>query len=168
MRPGRNRWLVFTLSVALLSSACWFDREGWFFGVIGYALIYVGFGALLLASLYIYDILPNPLVAIVKPIGTAFAAIGVYSYSIYLWHGLVNAYFVGFTKRLLHVPLGRYQSFALALLESLVVGILMSKLVEYPALRLRNRLFPSPTAVAQYSNEPAFVSTVHELPVRGD
>jgi peptidoglycan/LPS O-acetylase OafA/YrhL len=153
MRPGLRRRLVVAVSAVFLSSAYWFDRETWFFGMIGYALIYLGFGGILLASLYIHDVLPEPLAKVAGAVGAGFAAVGVYSYSIYLWHGMVNAYLLGLTKKLLQVPLGRYSTLALAVAEALGVGIFMSKLVEYPALHLRERLFPSRVMEPSYAAE---------------
>jgi peptidoglycan/LPS O-acetylase OafA/YrhL len=64
-----------------------------------------------------------------------FAYVGRYSYSIYLFHGVVNfsarARFTGWKYNLAYF------------LGSLVVGIIISKLVEYPFLAIRDRFFPS-------------------------
>lgn len=64
-----------------------------------------------------------------------FAWIGKYSYSIYLFHGVVNAscyrHFSG------------WKYYAGYLLGSLLIGVIISKLVEFPVLAIRDRLFPS-------------------------
>lgn len=64
-----------------------------------------------------------------------FAYIGKYSYSIYVFHGWVNAgcyrHFSG------------WKYYACYFLGSLAVGIIISKLVEYPFLAIRDRFFPS-------------------------
>jgi peptidoglycan/LPS O-acetylase OafA/YrhL len=148
MRPVWTRVLMAVFSVAFLSSAYWFDRETWFFGAIGYVLIYLGCGGLLLLSLFVHNVLPKPLTAVFRPVGTSFARVGMYSYSIYLWHGPVGAYLVGRARTVLHLSLGPYQKFALFFVESLVVGIAMSVLIEYPILHIRNRLFPSAATAA--------------------
>jgi len=81
-------------------------------------------------------------------IGTAAASVGMYSYSIYLWHGPTNAWLPGLVRRALHVSLGTNERFAVYVAGSLVIGIAMSKLIEYPILRLRDRIFPARQIVA--------------------
>jgi peptidoglycan/LPS O-acetylase OafA/YrhL len=138
------RYLLTAFSIGFLPCAVLFSRESRFFATIGYTLIYIGSGALLLLSLHVHDVLPKTLAAILKPLGTCFARIGVYSYSIYLWQGAVTAYLLGLTLKIVHLAPGRYGIFTLFVVETLAVGIFMSKLVEYPVLHLRNRFFPSP------------------------
>lgn len=55
----------------------------------------------------------------------------------------MGAYLLGRARKQLHLSLTPHETFVLFLVESLVVGVLMSKVVEYPALRLRDRLFPA-------------------------
>jgi peptidoglycan/LPS O-acetylase OafA/YrhL len=86
-------------------------------------------------------------------IGTAAASVGTYSYSIYLWHGPTNAWFPGFVKRVLHISLGANERFAVYMAGSLVIGITMSKIVEYPILRLRDRIFPPREGVSVRPSE---------------
>lgn len=144
VRPVWTRWLIAISSTAFLSCAYWYDRQTWFFGAIGYVLIYLGCGGVLLLSLFVHNVLPKTLATALRPIGTAFARVGMYSYSIYLWHGAVGAYLVGRARTVLHLSLNPPEKFVLFLAESLVVGIAMSALIEYPVLHIRNRLFPSP------------------------
>jgi peptidoglycan/LPS O-acetylase OafA/YrhL len=63
------------------------------------------------------------------------AYIGKYSYSIYLFHGFVNAF--------VHGHLSGWKYIIAYFLGSLAVGIAVSKIVEYPALALRDRFFPA-------------------------
>jgi peptidoglycan/LPS O-acetylase OafA/YrhL len=67
----------------------------------------------------------------------------MYFYSIYLWHGPVGALLPGLFRRSLGFPTGEYGRFAVYFTGSLVVGIAMSKLVEYPILGLRDRMLPA-------------------------
>jgi peptidoglycan/LPS O-acetylase OafA/YrhL len=157
IQPRSVRVLVGVLSIAFLSFAYWFDRETWFFGAIGYVLIYLGCGGMLLLSLFTHNVLPQALKTLVSSAGTAFAKIGVYSYSIYLWHGAVGAYLVGRARSLLHLSLSHGEKASLFLAESLVVGVAMSVLIEYPVLHLRDKLFPSPSD----SSLPVYLKVRH-------
>jgi peptidoglycan/LPS O-acetylase OafA/YrhL len=93
---------------------------------VGFTVLYLGFGALLLVTL---DRVPGARATkLLKPV----AEIGLNSYSIYLWH-MPIALMLAHT-RALFVPY---------IAASIVLGILSARLIEVPALRLRDRLFPS-------------------------
>jgi peptidoglycan/LPS O-acetylase OafA/YrhL len=144
MRPNRNRLAIALVSGALLSSAYWFSRDDKFFATWGYSFVYLGFGGVLLLSLHVRGILPSGHVQFATRVGKALAFVGMYSYSIYLWHAPCGAWLPGLMRRLVHFPTGEYGRFAVYFVGSLVVGILMSRLIEYPVLRLRDRHFPTP------------------------
>ena len=63
------------------------------------------------------------------------AFIGCHSYSTCLWHAVVVLWLAWFPARWFRFPA--------YLVMAIVMGTLMSKLVEIPALRLREKLFPS-------------------------
>jgi peptidoglycan/LPS O-acetylase OafA/YrhL len=75
------------------------------------------------------------------------SSIGTYSYSIYLWHLPVQEW--------LAIPLNSLTGInnwffyaGVYLIGSILIGIFLSKIIEYPILRIRDRYFPSPhTAV---------------------
>lgn len=135
-------------AVLSLSSAYFLPRNTKIFSVFGFTLLYIGFGGVLLLSLYVHGLLPAHLTKPAGKIGDCFAYVGKYSYSIYLWHGPTNAWFPGLIRGMLHFPTGQYSRFAVYLVGSLVIGITMSVLIEYPVLRLRDRLFPQGQIVA--------------------
>jgi peptidoglycan/LPS O-acetylase OafA/YrhL len=69
------------------------------------------------------------------------AFIGVYSYGIYLWHVSTLTYVLAIAKRLpppLQAPWTALASYGFAF----VIGIFFTRVVEIPALRLRDALFP--------------------------
>jgi peptidoglycan/LPS O-acetylase OafA/YrhL len=93
---------------------------------VGFSCLYFGFG-FLLARVIDYE--PGRYASfIVNPL----ARIGYYSYSNYLWHGWIC--------RLL--PRDNAISFFGCLGASIALGIAMAKIVEYPLLTLRDRIFP--------------------------
>jgi peptidoglycan/LPS O-acetylase OafA/YrhL len=148
MRPTGNRVAIAAVSLVLLSSACFFSREEKLFATLGYSCLYLGYGGVLLLCLYVRGVLPGGLARITERIGTGFAWVGMYSYSIYLWHGPTGAWFPGLVRRALHIPMGPYERFTLYFFSSIAIGIVMSHLIEYPVLRLRDRLFPARQIVA--------------------
>jgi peptidoglycan/LPS O-acetylase OafA/YrhL len=75
----------------------------------------------------------------------AMAALGFYSYSIYLWHALVAVFFAQWDSAL---------GFWAYVAASLLTGILMAKLIELPALALRDRLFPARQRLAKAAPRP--------------
>jgi peptidoglycan/LPS O-acetylase OafA/YrhL len=74
------------------------------------------------------------------------AGLGAYSYSIYLWHPPLIYWGIPSLEHMLGTPLGFGMREAVYLGGSLAVGVMMAKLVEIPALRLRDRWFPSRSA----------------------
>jgi peptidoglycan/LPS O-acetylase OafA/YrhL len=80
--------------------------------------------------------------------GTLIAAIGVDSYSIYLWHMAVQKWVMPWYRRSLLTAVGDPTASYLAALVAYVVtavvlGVVAARLIERPALALRDRLFPS-------------------------
>ena len=71
------------------------------------------------------------------------AFLGAHSYSIFLWHMVVN-----FGARAF-LPVGWFLYFAVYVIGSLAVGVLMTKLVEQPALAFRDRYFPARSRTIQ-------------------
>ncbi len=71
------------------------------------------------------------------------ATLGKYSYSIYLWHMFVLIWGIPLVQGALDAELDAGIRLAMYFVGSLALGIAMAKVVEVPALRIRDRWFPS-------------------------
>ena len=142
-RPLRNRIAFGVLTAFLLSCCFFFTRESHFLLTFGLSFLYLGFGGLLLLSLYVRNVLPARLAALAGKVGTACAFVGVYSYSIYLWHVPFGSYAPGVVRRAVHIQMTGMAAFAFNILGGIALGILMARLIEFPVIRLRDRLFPA-------------------------
>ncbi len=122
----RFRYALLACGCLTLSSAFVFPPHA--FAGFGFSALYLGSGCLLVASLGYTEEAPRP---------TKWLAwLGAHSYSIYLWHMAVESY----AQR---IQGSWFYYFTAYIVGSLLVGIVMSKVVEVPALWLRDRWFPS-------------------------
>jgi peptidoglycan/LPS O-acetylase OafA/YrhL len=78
-----------------------------------------------------------------NPVYRFVAWIGLYSYGIYLWHVSMEAPVEAVARHLPHAAAVLWTGIAPAVL-AVLVGIFFTKLVEFPTLKLRDRLFPRP------------------------
>ncbi|HWF11057.1 MAG TPA: acyltransferase [Bryobacteraceae bacterium] len=67
------------------------------------------------------------------------ARIGTYSYGIYLWHNAVSAP-VGSLAERIGFP---FLAYPLRVVTAILLGVIMTKLIEFPFLRLREKLVPA-------------------------
>jgi hypothetical protein len=81
--------------------------------------LYLEFGGLLPLCLYVCDVLPPRLAVPVEKVGTAAAFVGLYSPWMYLWQGVFGC---------------------------VIFGVVMARLIEFPVLKLRDRIFPPVTS----------------------
>lgn len=134
----KNCWVLIGFGVAALSTTLFFPFLNFIeWTVIWYPLIAAG-GAALVAGGTAKDLTPPSLL---KPV----VWIGLYSYTIYLWHfpieRLVRIFLFGGT-----IESDELITYALVYtFLSCMVGYLSSALLEQPVLKLRERLFPRDT-----------------------
>jgi peptidoglycan/LPS O-acetylase OafA/YrhL len=76
-----------------------------------------------------------------NPLYRFIAWIGLYSYGIYLWHVSIIAPIAALGRRMPHTAAVVWETIA-PLVFAIAIGVFMTKLIEFPALRLRDRLFP--------------------------
>lgn len=151
---GRHRAALFGLGLALVAPMSVLDpAAGPWVATLGLTALYLGYGAILVAAVCARNEAPP------GRVGAALAGVGRASYSMYLWF-LDVAFFLfmlGLGGRPLdHLfPPGKaidtaWWCIAEAAYVAAVtaVGVGMSRLVERPALALRDRLFPARAVVA--------------------
>jgi peptidoglycan/LPS O-acetylase OafA/YrhL len=134
---------------------------------VGFSLLYVGFGVVLVLAVYGQAIgtsgalsrvddadVPVPLVRQQRAVralaalcrrtlASGLAWIGMYSYSIYLWHLAVKRWGVPFISHLFGWPADTLAAFLAYVAGSLIVGFAMARAIEVPTLALRDRWMPT-------------------------
>jgi peptidoglycan/LPS O-acetylase OafA/YrhL len=132
------RFPVSVISVLTLVPACFLPSTDRIVYTIGFSLLYVGFGTMLLLTLY-----QEGRKRAQPGLGSrVVATLGVYSYTLYLWHVPMAQFFAAISGKF--GAINQYLLHAIYFGSSIFVGIAMSKLVEIPVLKLRERFFPAP------------------------
>jgi peptidoglycan/LPS O-acetylase OafA/YrhL len=150
---ARRRAVLLFVGAALVAPMFFIDLERYFVWTIGFTMLYVGYGCILVAVIHATPESGWLGHAFTSRPARALAWVGVFSYPIYLWmfdlgHGLVMHHLVHRVRPnfpvVLHWPILNGTYIAMAILG----GATMSVLVERPALALREWLFPSRTSGA--------------------
>lgn len=146
-RIARHRAALLVVGLALvlpIGCAELFDHR-WVW-TIGYTMLYVGYGCILVACLYSPpgDVFGNLLAS--RP-AAVLAWIGVFSYSIYLWqfdlaHNPITWYVLPHLASQ-HLTTYFLSATFIYLTVAVLAGAAMSRIVEFPVLKLRDRLFPA-------------------------
>ena len=105
----------------------------------GFSLLYLGYGCLLIAAVSSSDRVTEPVFA------RALIAVGIPSYSVYLWHWHISLVIKTLVAKLSPwaASLKWILFTSIYILAAVFLGRLMNHLIEVPALKLRERLFPS-------------------------
>lgn len=130
-----RRWLIAGGALLLVPPFVFPIETSPFMFTAGLTVFYVGSGMLMVGTLLIPDLHHRRVVVLL-------AALGADSYSIYLWHMPVRELGAPLVEVLSGATLGFAMRAAIYLLGSLAFGVLMARLIEVPALRLRDRWFP--------------------------
>ena len=136
--------------VPLLSFTPFIDvLESFFVKTVGFTLITTAFCFLLLVFLFERNIDQKISRFISKPVYSFVATkIGFYSYGIYLFHFYIVRYIVGGDHARVKFTTGEWSyaqvvlSFSIYFVLSILLGITLSKFIEIPMLKLRDRWFP--------------------------
>lgn len=159
LRPYRAILLGVSLSVGALFYLRAKDVAYLYLYPFGLTLLYLGAACLVLFAHLGSQGAPAPRGAAGRVLGAparALAWLGVRSYSIYVWHGYFAKPVANRVARLIHLTPGEpglrgWAYDIVYLLGDVVVGAIMFRLIEEPALRLRKRFAPPITAATEAS-----------------
>lgn len=140
-RVGEKMKIPFLILGLICVAPCWiFLKSNPYIYTFGFTVNYIGFGMILISCLHLDFEKYKPVAFIAKGIGK----IGFYSYSIYVWHiplkhGIYRTlakmtddhWWINFFGILIYPAL------------SIIFGVIAAKIIEIPALKLRDKYFPS-------------------------
>ncbi len=132
----RKTVLLLVAGCAVAFIALVHDRKAAIMGTIGFTVMYLGYAAFMLL-MYRHSGALRDLV-----VYKVVAKIGVYSYGIYLWHLAVRDSCAHFAQRFdpaFQWPVAMLCQYATAI----VLGTALTLLIEWPSLRIRDKLFPA-------------------------
>lgn len=132
---GRNRRKLLLAGTLLVAPMLILPMESPYVTTIGFTMAAVASGCALCGMLGCKLWFPR--------CAEVLAYIGAHSYSIYLWHMPVCRWGRIVAERIAGESLSFEAALTLYVLGSIGVGVMMSILVEYPVLALRDRWFPS-------------------------
>ena len=135
IRVNRTAILIAS-AVCILPSFVLPLERGWFIPTLGLTGLYLGFGGILCWAL-----LWKPGSAPGSKLSDAVAAVGARSYSIYLWHLPLMTWFV--FPLFFYGKVGYWGALFVYVAGSIAFGMIMATAVEFPALLVRDRFFPS-------------------------
>jgi peptidoglycan/LPS O-acetylase OafA/YrhL len=145
--------------LAVIMAACLFplffwDTETVFMRTIGFTMIYSGFG-ILLSLFLLAPQFSNGIEKIIRPfVYKMISRIGIYSYAIYLTHVPVLIAIKRVSEKMFHTQLSNTTLFFTYMILSILVGMMLTYLLEIPALKLRDKLFPATKRSVQKAKLP--------------
>ncbi len=147
-RLGSRPWLCLALGGLAWLPICFWEQMTDMTHTLGLTLTLIGAGLFLIGAFHLTGRHFGALAPVIKQGAKAIGWVGFHSYSIYLWHvqvlWWVYVYFVQRLEGELGNGLVEWLVFNLIAVSGIVVvGVIMTKVVEKPSLALRERFWPS-------------------------
>jgi peptidoglycan/LPS O-acetylase OafA/YrhL len=134
----RHAW-VLGAAGSLLVVGTLSHLETFFIYTYGFTCLFTGFGMMLAASL----VCPIPVQGPVHLLLRAAAFVGAHSYTIYLWHMPIKIWGPMYAQRWFGLKPSGVTDLLIYFVGSIVLGVVLSLMLEVPMLKLRDWLFPS-------------------------
>lgn len=149
-----NIIILMVLSSLFIAPCLVYDLETPLISSLGITTLYIGLGGIFI--IFILRINNNNVPKIIHPAYNFIASIGKYSYAIYLWHLTIHFYLEKILSLFLKENL-EVIHLLIYITTSIFFGIFISRIIEGPFLKIRDRLLPSRTVpiVKQAFYEPA-------------
>lgn len=131
----KRKWMLVCMSILLIAPGFYFKGGSFFMNTVGLSIVNVGFSMIVLLSLHFDEFFENSLNSYLQQVLKVFSFIGVHSYSIYLWHlnsKSISSYFFSFNSNFVNF---------IYIILSIILGIIMSFLVEKPFIKIRDYVF---------------------------
>lgn len=139
---GRKKFLIILAAPLLISFAPLIAdaTESFFVKTVGFTLLYVSFGLILICFLRCENINNRLDKALTRAVVGGISRIGLYSYAIYIFHQPVNVVVSSLERK--DFISNQYLSFFAYFVFSIILGAIISIFIENFFLSLRDRLFP--------------------------
>lgn len=153
-KPGVLQNLVarykYVLGVVCLAGLCWTPFvdapvASFFVRTIGFSLLYISFGTLLVLFLCLHNINEKLNSVFSKPLVSLVSKIGFCSYSIYIIHDYIDWFWASFISHF-HFHFNHYFNFVVTASCGIAAGMLMTYYIESYFLKQREKYYPSRAA----------------------
>lgn len=160
----RNAGVILLASLVLVAMTVSRPLESRWMRLFGFSYLYLGFGGIIITACYSTRFAAWSCRRAARPL----VVIGVGSYSIYLWHYAVRDWLPPILKWQFGAKPGYLVESSVYLLLSLAVGLTMARLIEIPAIALRDRLLPRCKRgnVASATGVPVLAAPFHDAGCR--
>ncbi|NJM15179.1 MAG: acyltransferase [Bacteroidales bacterium] len=130
------RYWLFAAAALLVSPVFVYSGGSYIMNTYGITSMNLGFGIFVVLALDKGFLAGLPNVRFIKPLYYAIGLVGVHSYSVYLWHLFVK-------EQVLTLQLNYRMGLTVYVMLAIVVGVLLSIIIEKPFLMLRDKYFKS-------------------------
>jgi peptidoglycan/LPS O-acetylase OafA/YrhL len=161
---GRRKWPLILVSLAGFAVLFTIEKPSLNMLTWGFEVVYAGYAALLLLIYFHFQRFRRTFWV------RGIAYLGLYSYGIYLWHNATRPpvrYLVGHLPGTLQFPVG----IALEATCMVAIGVVATRLIEWPMLRIRERIAGNPerrvATPVRHSNSPAAVELTAVVQLTG-